>query len=48
MKCWLVNNSLSLDSYRCFMVESPPNDLRSLLFDDISGACMPRSVRIAS
>jgi len=43
---WLANNSLSLDSYRCSMVESPPNDLHSLLFDDFFGVYMPKSVRI--
>jgi hypothetical protein len=27
-------------------VESPPSELRSLLFDDLSGACMPRNIRV--
>jgi ribonuclease HI len=43
---WLANYSLSSYSYRCSVVESPPNDLCSLLFDDFSGASMPRSVRL--
>ena len=44
---WLANYSLSLDSYCYSMVESPPTNIRSLLFDDIYGACMPRNVRLA-
>jgi hypothetical protein len=31
-----------------YVVESPPNDLHSLFFDDISKACMPKSTRLAS
>ncbi|GAU18198.1 hypothetical protein TSUD_249000 [Trifolium subterraneum] len=27
-------------------IESPPGELQRILFDDISGACMPRNVRL--
>jgi hypothetical protein len=29
-------------------MESPPSELRRLLFDDFSGTCMPRSVGLLS
>jgi len=45
---WLANYSLSLYYYSYFVVESPPNDIHSLLFDDIFGAFMPRSVQLTS
>jgi len=43
---WLTNFSLSLDSFDLHVIETPPRELRCLLFDDISGACMPRNVRL--
>ncbi|GAU45178.1 hypothetical protein TSUD_178710 [Trifolium subterraneum] len=43
---WLANYSLSMDSFSCSIVESPPSELRTLLFDDVFGACMPRNVRL--
>jgi len=43
---WLANFSLSLDSFDLHVIETPPRELRCLLFDDISGACMPRNVRL--
>jgi ribonuclease HI len=43
---WLANYSLSMSSFDFSIVESPPSELRSLLFDDLSGACMPRNVRV--
>jgi ribonuclease HI len=43
---WLANFSLTLDSFDLHIVETPPRELRSLIFDDLSGACMPRSVRL--
>jgi ribonuclease HI len=45
---WLANFSFSLDSFNCIIMENPSSELRRLLFDDISGASMPRNVRIAS
>ncbi|WJX61000.1 hypothetical protein P8452_46145 [Trifolium repens] len=43
---WLANFSLTLDSFDLYIFETPPRELRSLIFDDLSGACMPRSVRL--
>jgi hypothetical protein len=43
---WLANFSLTLDSFDLHIFETPPRELRSLIFDDFSGACMPRSVRL--
>jgi hypothetical protein len=45
---WLANFSYSLSSFRVHFIESPPRELQRLLFDDISGACMPRNVRVTS
>jgi ribonuclease HI len=44
---WLANFSLSLNSWNLVALESPPNELQNLMFDDISGACMPRNMRLA-
>ena len=41
---WLGNFSLTMDSWNFTILETPPSELNSLLFDDISGACMPRNV----
>jgi ribonuclease HI len=43
---WLANFSLSLDSWNLVVLESPPNGLQRLIYDDISGACMPRNLRV--
>jgi uncharacterized protein (UPF0261 family) len=43
---WLANYSLLMSSFDCSIVESPPSELRSLFFDDLSEACMPRNVRV--
>jgi ribonuclease HI len=43
---WLSNYSISMSSFDCSIVESPPSELRSLLFDNLSGACLPRNVRV--
>jgi len=43
---WLANFSLSLDSFDLHVIETPPRKLQYLLFDDISGACMARNVRL--
>ncbi|MCH88942.1 ribonuclease H protein [Trifolium medium] len=43
---WLANFSLSLDSSVCVRMETSPSELRKFLFDDFSGACMPRNVRL--
>ncbi|WJX23886.1 hypothetical protein P8452_13068 [Trifolium repens] len=45
---WLANFSYSLDSFDIHVLETPPRELQSMLFDDISGACMPRNVRVTS
>ncbi|GAU32767.1 hypothetical protein TSUD_323350 [Trifolium subterraneum] len=41
---WLANFSLTSSSWNPVIMESPPSELRRLLFDDFSGACMSRSV----
>jgi hypothetical protein len=45
---WLANFSLSLDSFVCARMETPPSELYKLMFDDIFGVCMPRNVRLIS
>lgn len=37
---WLTNFSLSLDSLSCTILETPPNKLHKLFFDDIFGGCV--------
>ena len=41
---WLANFSISMYSLDFHILENPPSELQSLLFDDISEACMPRNV----
>ena len=43
---WLANFSLSLDSFDLHVIETPPRELRYLLFDDISDASMSQNVRL--
>jgi len=43
---WLANFSTSMDFLDFHILETPPSELQSLLFKDISGACMPRKVRL--
>ncbi|GAU36844.1 hypothetical protein TSUD_213680 [Trifolium subterraneum] len=43
---WLASFSLNQSSYDVRILENPPRELQHLLFDDITGACMPRSVRV--
>jgi len=43
---WLVNFSLSLDSFDLHVIVTPPRERRCLIFDDISSACMPQNVRL--
>ncbi|WJX23235.1 hypothetical protein P8452_12461 [Trifolium repens] len=43
---WLASYSLTKDSFVSIVVEVPPRELQSILFDDISGACMPRNVHL--
>jgi len=45
---WLANYSILMDSINFNLLETPLNELRSLLFDDLSGACMPRNVMLVS
>jgi len=45
---WLANFSISMDSLDFHILENPPSELQSLLFDDISGVCMSRNVRLIS
>jgi len=45
---WLANFSFFLDSFNFIIMENPSNELCRLLFDDISGASMPRNVRLSS
>jgi ribonuclease HI len=44
---WLANFSFSLDSFNTYVMETPHREVSSLLFDDISGACMPRNIRVS-
>jgi hypothetical protein len=41
---WLANFSLSFDFLDCTIVKTPTSELRKLLFDDFSGASMPKNV----
>ncbi|MCI32919.1 ribonuclease H protein [Trifolium medium] len=34
---WLANYSISMSPFSCSIVESPPSELRSLLFDNLFG-----------
>jgi len=43
---WLANFNLSLDTFDLHMIEIPPRELQRLLFDDFSGAEIPRYVRL--
>ncbi|XP_045791939.1 uncharacterized protein LOC123886688 [Trifolium pratense] len=43
---WLANFSYSLDSFDIHVLEFPPRELQSMLFDHISRACMPRNVLV--
>jgi ribonuclease HI len=43
---WLANFSLTLNSLDLHVLGSPPRELQRLMFDDVSGACMPQSVRV--
>jgi hypothetical protein len=43
---WLANYSLSQSSFDVRDLETPPRELQNFLFDDISGACMPRNVNV--
>jgi len=45
---WLANFSISMDSLDFHILDNPPSELQSLLFDDISEACMPRHTRLIS
>ncbi|GAU26504.1 hypothetical protein TSUD_361370 [Trifolium subterraneum] len=45
---WLANFSLTLNSYDMQVLETPPRELKRLLFYDTSGACMPQSVYVVS
>jgi ribonuclease HI len=44
---WLANFSFSLNSFNTYVMETPHREVSSLLFDDISGACMPRNIRVS-
>jgi hypothetical protein len=42
----MANFSFSLNSFNIYVMETPPNEVSSLLFADISGACMPRNIHV--
>jgi len=44
---WLANLSISRDHFNFIVLESPPSEIQRILFDNLSGACMPRNVRLA-
>ncbi|PNX80630.1 receptor-like kinase [Trifolium pratense] len=43
---WLANFSYSLSFFNVHFLESPPRELQSLLFDNVSEACMPRNIHL--
>jgi hypothetical protein len=43
---WMANFSISLNSFNIHVIQTPPNEVSSLLFTDISGACMPKNIHI--
>ncbi|MCH80855.1 ribonuclease H protein, partial [Trifolium medium] len=43
---WLANYSFTHNSFDVMMLETPPRELQSILFDDIYGTCMLRIVCI--
>jgi hypothetical protein len=43
---WLTNFSFSLDYFNIYIMETPPNEVLRLLFDDFTGAYMPRNIRL--
>jgi len=45
---WLANFSISVNHLNLILLETPPNELQKLMFDDIFGACMPRNVQLIS
>jgi hypothetical protein len=45
---WHANFSLSFDYVDCTIVETLTSELRKLLFDDFSGASMPKNVCLVS
>jgi hypothetical protein len=49
-KCadWLASYNLTKDSFGSIVLEVPPRELQSILFDDISGAYMSKNVRLIS
>jgi hypothetical protein len=45
---WLANFSLALNFFDLYVIKTPTRELISLIFDDISGTCMPQRVRFDS
>ncbi|XP_045821836.1 uncharacterized protein LOC123914696 [Trifolium pratense] len=43
---WLANFSISMDHLNVFVLENSPKELQKLFFDNVSGACMPKNVRL--
>jgi len=43
---WLANLSISMDHFNFIVLESPPSEVQKIIFDDLSGACMSRSVQL--
>jgi ribonuclease HI len=43
---WRTNFSFSLNSFQIHVMETSPSGISSLVFYDISGACMPRNIRV--
>jgi hypothetical protein len=41
---WVTNFSFPLDSFDIHVMETPHNEVSKLLFDDFTGACMPRNI----
>lgn len=43
---WLANLSFSMDSFNIHVMDTPPSEVSSLLFYDISGASMPKNIHV--
>jgi len=43
---WLANLSFSMDSFSIHVMDTPPSEVSTLLFDDIYGASMPINIHV--
>jgi len=45
---WLASFSIYVNHLNLIILETPPTEFQKLMFDDISGACIRRNVRLIS